>query len=260
MSIYLAEFIGTAILILLGNGVVGGVVLNHSKAQNSGWIVITIGWGLAVTMAVYAVGGISGGHINPAVTIALAAEGSFEWAKVPGYIGAQMAGALVGAVLVWLHYLPHWKETKESADKLAVFSTGPAIRNKWANLLSETIGTFVLIAGLMFIGTNEFANGLNPLVVGALIVVIGMALGGTTGYAINPARDLGPRIAHFLLPVDGKGDSDWGYAAIPVLGPILGGLLGTLFFLGINGNAIPAFLWAALPAFLVVAFLAFRNR
>lgn len=260
MSPYLAEFIGTALLILLGNGVVGGVVLNHSKAQNSGWIVITIGWGLAVTMAVYAVGAYSGAHINPAVTLALAAEGSFEWGKVPGYILAQMGGALIGASLVWLHYLPHWKETKEPLDKLAVFSTGPAIKNKWSNLLSETIGTFVLISGLLFIGANEFAEGLNPLVVGALIVVIGMALGGTTGYAINPARDLGPRIAHFILPVSGKGNSDWGYAPIPVLGPILGGLLGAFFYMVIHGQEIPLLLWSVLPIFMIVAILAIRNE
>lgn len=230
MTPFWGEFIGTMLLILLGDGVVGGVLLTKSKAENSGWIVITLAWGLAVTMAIYAVGQISGAHINPAVTVALAAEGSFPWAEVPGYILAQMLGAFTGGVLVWLHYLPHWKATKDPGAKLGIFCTGPAIRSPWANLLSEIIGTFVLVTGILFIGANKFTDGLNPIVVGALVVAIGMSLGGTTGYAINPARDLGPRIAHFLLPISGKGDSDWNYAWVPVAGPLIGGLLGAMFY------------------------------
>ncbi len=230
MSAFLGEVIGTMILIILGGGVVGGVVLNKSKAQNSGWIVITVAWGLAVAMAVYAVGGVSDAHLNPGVTIGLAVIGSFPWADVPGYILAQMLGAFLGAVLVWLHYLPHWKETEDQGAKLAVFSTGPAIRSYAANLLSEIIGTFVLVLAILFIGANEFTQGLNPLIIGFLIVSIGLSLGGTTGYAINPARDLGPRIAHFILPIAGKGSSDWSYAWVPVVGPIIGGALGALFY------------------------------
>lgn len=230
MSPFLGEIIGTMLLIVLGDGVVAGVLLNKSKAQNSGWIVITLAWGLAVAIAIYAVGGVSGAHLNPAVTIGLALIGKFPWENVPTYILAQMIGAFLGAVLVWLHYLPHWKETEDTDLKLAVFSTGPAIRSKGANLLSEIIGTFVLVLGILAIGANKFTDGLNPLIVGFFIVSIGLSLGGTTGYAINPARDLGPRIAHFVLPITGKGSSDWGYAWIPVVGPILGGVMGALFY------------------------------
>ncbi|MCB9305577.1 MAG: aquaporin family protein [Lewinellaceae bacterium] len=226
MANFFAELLGTALLILLGNGVVAGVVLKGTKNENSGWIVITVGWALAVTFAVYAVGGVSGAHINPAVTIALATMGLFEWTQVPVYIAGQMSGAMLGAALVWMHYLPHWGRTPDPEAKLAVFCTAPAVRHTTGNLISEFVGTFVLLFGLSAIGANRFAEGLNPLVVGALILSIGLSLGGTTGYAINPARDLGPRIAHALLPVPGKGGSDWGYAWIPVLGPILGGIFG----------------------------------
>ncbi|GAX88466.1 MIP/aquaporin family protein [Effusibacillus lacus] len=235
MTPFLAEVIGTMLLIVLGDGVVAGVLLNKSKAQNSGWIVITLAWGLAVAVAVYAVGRISGAHLNPAVTVSLAAIGKFPWSDVPSYLLAQMIGAFIGAVLVWIHYLPHWAETPEKDLKLAVFSTGPAIRSAGANLLSEIIGTFVLIVGILAIGANKFADGLNPLIVGFLIVSIGLSLGGTTGYALNPARDLGPRIAHFVLPIAGKGSSDWGYSWIPVVGPIIGGVLGALFFTSFFG-------------------------
>jgi glycerol uptake facilitator protein len=230
MTPFLAEVIGTMILIIFGGGVVAGVVLNKTKSQNSGWIVITMGWGLGVAIAVYAVGGISGAHINPAVTIGLASIGLFEWANVPIYILGQMIGAFIGGVVVWLHYLPHWKETEDTGAKLAVFSTGPAIRSVGANLISEIIGTFVLVFSILAIGTNEFTQGLNPFIIGFLIVAIGLSLGGTTGYAINPARDLGPRIAHFILPIAGKGDSDWSYAWIPVVGPVIGGVLGAMIF------------------------------
>lgn len=230
MSAFLGEIIGTMILIILGNGVVAGVVLNKSKANNSGWIVITAGWGLAVAMAVYAVGGFSGAHLNPAVTIGLASIGEFAWADVPMYIVAQMIGAFIGSVIVWLHYLPHWAETEDQSAKLGVYCTAPGIRNTIGNLLSEIIGTFMLVLGILAIGANQLADGVGPFLVGLLILAIGLSLGGTTGYAINPARDLGPRIAHFVLPIAGKGDSDWGYAWIPVVGPIIGGVLGALFY------------------------------
>jgi glycerol uptake facilitator protein len=233
MSPYLAEVIGTALLIILGDGVVAGVLLKNSKAENSGWIVITLAWGLAVAVAAYSVGSFSGAHLNPALTIALAVAGNFSWSLVPGYIGAQILGAFIGAVVVWLHYLPHWKATEDPGLKLAVFSTGPAIRHTGANLISEIIGTFILVLSIMAIGANKFTDGLNPLIVGFLVVVIGLSLGGTTGYAINPARDLGPRIAHFLLPIHGKGTSDWGYALIPIIGPIIGGVLAAVFYINI---------------------------
>ena len=234
MNIFLAELIGTALLILLGNGVVAGVLLRGSKSENAGWLVITIGWGLAVTFAVYAVGGISGAHLNPAVTLALAATGQwsaqFTPSMVPIYISAQMLGAILGACLVYLHYLPHWAPTEDQATKLAVFCNAPAIRHTKANIISEFIGTFVLLFGLCALGANRFAEGLNPIAVGALILSIGLSLGGPTGYAINPARDLGPRIAHALLPIPGKGSSDWGYSWIPVVGPIMGGICGAIVF------------------------------
>lgn len=230
MSPYLAEFLGTATLILLGDGVVASVVLKRTKSENAGWFTVVIGWGLAVTLAIYAVGQVSGAHINPAVTLALAYSGSFSWDLVPGYCLAQLAGAFTGAILVWLHYLPHWSATDDPAGKLAIFSTGPAIRSTLSNLVSEIIGTAVLILGLLTIGANKFTEGLNPLVVGLLIISIGLSLGGTTGFAINPARDLGPRLAHFLLPINGKGSSDWSYAWIPVVGPVIGGLLGAWLY------------------------------
>src|SRR5262245_18009586 len=244
MDKLLAETVGTALLLLLGDGVVANVLLARSKGQNSGWIVITVGWGVAVTMAVYAVGRISGAHLNPAVTIGLASIGSFSWAAVPGYIFAQLLGAFLGAALVWLAYSPHWALTAESDTKLAVFATGPAVRKPVANLVTEIIGTAVLVFGILGIGANAqmltrpneidlsvvFSNGLQPLLVGILVLGIGVSLGGPTGYAINPARDLGPRLAHAILPIPGKGDSDWDYAWIPVVGPIIGGVLGALVF------------------------------
>lgn len=226
MSIYLAEFLGTFILILFGGGVVAGAVLETSKSVKAGWYTIVVAWGLGVTFAIYAVGGISGAHINPAVTLGLAFVGEFPWEKVFGYVIAQIFGAFSAAVLVWIFYIPHWSKSKDKISKLAVFSTVPAIRSYIHNFVSEMIATAILIFGLLFIGTNNFTEGLNPLVVGSLIMAIGFSLGGTTGFAINPARDLGPRIAHFILPIHGKGNSDWKYAFIPILGPLLGGLLG----------------------------------
>jgi glycerol uptake facilitator len=231
MSPYFGEFLGTLLLILIGDGVVAGILLKSSKAENAGWLAIVIGWGLAVTMAIYAVGQFSGAHINPAVTIGLAFAGDFPWNQVPGYCLAQLAGAMAGATLVWLHYLPHWSKTDDQGAKLAVFCTAPAIRSPWYNFLSEVIATMVLILGLLFIGANKFTDGLNPIVVGALISTIGIGLGGTTGFAINPARDLGPRIMHALLPIHGKGSSDWSYAWIPIAGPVVGGVIGAGLFL-----------------------------
>lgn len=236
MNPYLAEFIGTAMLILFGDGVVANVLLNKSKGQGGGWIVITFGWGMAVTMAVYAVGTISGAHLNPAITIALAVTGKFASAKVAGYIAAQIAGAIFGAILVWLTYLPHWKETPDAGAKLAVFCTAPAIRMAPANLLCEMLGTATLVFGVLAIPSSVnfsapgWATGFGPLIVGLLIFAIGLSLGGPTGYAINPARDFGPRLAHAILPIAGKGGSDWSYAWIPIIGPIAGGLLGAWLY------------------------------
>lgn len=230
MSPYLAEFFGTMLLILLGDGVVAGVLLKNSKSENAGWLVIVVGWGLAVTLAIYAVGQFSNAHLNPAVTLGMAFSGSFSWDLVPGYCAMQLAGAFAGAILVWLHYYPHWKKTESQDLKLAVFCTAPAERSLIHNLISETIATMVLILALLFIGANSFADGLNPLVVGMLIISIGLSLGGTTGWAINPARDLGPRIAHAILPIPGKGASDWSYAWVPVVGPLIGSVLGVFIY------------------------------
>jgi glycerol uptake facilitator protein len=260
MSAFLGEVIGTMILIIFGGGVVAGVVLKGTKSENSGWIVITMAWGLGVATAVYAVGGISGAHLNPALTIGLALIGEFAWSQVPSYIVAQMIGAFIGATLVWLHYYPHWKETKDQGAKLAVFSTGPAIRHTPANLFSEILGTFVLVMGILAIGANQFTEGLNPLIVGFLIVVIGLSLGGTTGYAINPARDLAPRIAHFLLPIAGKGSSDWKYSWIPVVGPIIGGGLGALFYAAVFEGIVYSALWIFLGAFAFVMIASIMNH
>ncbi|MGC9941228.1 MAG: MIP/aquaporin family protein [Verrucomicrobiota bacterium] len=232
MNPYTAEFVGTALLILFGDGVVATVILNKSKGQGGGWISITAGWGLAVTMAVYAVGTISGAFLNPAVTIGLAAIGKLAAGKVIGYIVAQIAGAMFGAVLVWLCYLPHWKETPDAGTKLAVFCTAPAIRSAPANLLCEIIGAAALVFGCLTIPSAAnlsgpgWSTGFGPVLVGLLVFAIGLSLGGPTGYAINPARDFGPRLVHALLPIAGKGGSDWGYAWIPIVGPIIGGLVG----------------------------------
>lgn len=244
MKPYLAEALGTLILVLLGDGVVANTLLARSKGENAGWIVITTGWGVAVAIAVYSVGRISGAHLNPAVTIALAAIGSFPWTEVPGYLLAQFAGAFAGAVLVWLVYLPHWRATVDPATKLAVFATGPAIPQAASNFLTEVIGTAVLLFGVLAIAANAqglarpgdvdlsvvFSRGLQPLLVGLLVLGIGLSLGGPTGYAINPARDLGPRLAHALLPIAGKGSSDWRYAWIPVAAPIIGGIAGAALY------------------------------
>jgi glycerol uptake facilitator protein len=246
MEQYIAEFVGTAILILLGDGVVANVLLKNSKGEGSGWIVIAFGWGMAVAIAVYSVGAVSGAHINPAVTIGLATIGEFPLADVPGYIVAQVLGAMFGAALVYATYLPHWGITDDPGLKLAVFSTGPQVREFPQNLITEVIGTAMLLLGVLGItagaggavGVNAseqlaalYGNGIAPLIVGLLVLAIGLSLGGPTGYAINPARDLGPRIAHALLPIPGKGSSDWEYSWVPVVGPIVGGILGALIWL-----------------------------
>lgn len=232
MSPFLAELLGTTILIVLGDGVVANVVLQRTKGNNSGWIVVTAGWACAVTIAVYCVNSISGAHLNPAVTIALATIGSFPWSNVPPYIAAQILGGFLGGVIVWLTYLPHWGITPDPESKLAVFSTSPAIRRAGHNLASEIIGGYVLVLALLavfapgnFVPGSDLAKGFGPVLVGVIVWAIGLSLGGTTGYAINPARDLGPRLAHALLPIEGKGSSDWGYSWIPIIGPIAGAVL-----------------------------------
>ncbi|MEI9921753.1 MAG: MIP/aquaporin family protein [Bacteroidota bacterium] len=230
MNPYLAEFFGTLLLIVLGDGVVAGVVLKRTKSENAGWLTVVVAWGLAVTLAIFAVAKFSEAHLNPAVTIGLWMNGSFKGDMVAGYILAQLGGAFAGAIVVWLHYLPHWKETPDAAAKLSVFATGPALRSPVANLLSEIIATAVLILGVLFLGANQYSEGLKPIVVGLLIISIGLSLGGTTGFAINPARDLGPRIAHFILPIHGKGKSDWGYAWVPVVGPTVGAIIGAVVY------------------------------
>jgi glycerol uptake facilitator protein len=236
MSPFSAELIGTMLLIILGDGVVANVLLTKSKGNNSGWIVITAGWAFAVTVGVYASNAFSGGHLNPAVTLAMASIGKFPWANVPDYLLAQLLGGALGGLIVWLAYLPHWRLTEDRGAKLAVFCTGPAVRNFPSNLLTEIIGTFVLVLGVMAIQTPKnlmpgsgFDTGFGPALVGVLVWAIGVSLGGPTGYAINPARDLGPRLAHAILPIAGKGGSDWAYAWVPVVGPIVGGIAGAVF-------------------------------
>lgn len=230
MTELLGEFIGTLILVLLGDGVVANNSLRKSKGENAGWLSITIGWGLAVTLAVYISGFLSPAHLNPAVTVAMAATGSLPWASVVPYIIAQVLGAIVGATLVWINYLPHFKETEDEAAILGIFATAPAIRNTPANFISEMIGTAVLVIGVIAMGPNNLTSGLGAMVVGVIVAAIGFSLGGPTGYAINPARDLGPRIAHAVLPIANKGGSDWGYSWIPVVAPIAGGLVGALLY------------------------------
>ncbi|MGQ0602717.1 MAG: MIP/aquaporin family protein [Anaerolineales bacterium] len=231
-SPFLGELLGTAILVLLGDGVVAAVLLSKSKAQNSGWIVITAGWAFAVLVGVFVAiaFGSSDAHINPAVTLAFAVS-SGDFSKLVTYLPAQFIGAFIGGVLVWLQYLPHWGETESQGLKLASFSTGPAISNVTTNLISEIIGTFVLVLGVAAIFSKAVggpAAGLGPFLVAGLVWGIGLSLGGPTGYAINPARDLAPRLAHALLPIPGKGSSDWGYSWIPVVGPAIGGIIAGL--------------------------------
>lgn len=248
-NILLGEILGTMMLILLGDGVVANVLLAKTKGQGGGgggaWIMITTAWALAVFVGAYLSASLSGAHLNPAVTVGLAVAGNVSWADVPIYFVGEFVGAFIGAILVWLAYLPHWAETADPGLKLAVFSTGPAIRNTGANLLCEIIGTFALMLGIFAIkgAVMQDASGAAvPINMGALgiipvaflVWVIGLALGGPTGYAINPARDLGPRIIHFLLPIPGKGDSDWGYSWIPVVGPIIGAIIAAVLYIGVG--------------------------
>lgn len=241
----LAEFIGTALLIILGDGVVANVLLARSKAQNSGWIVISAGWAIGVFVGVFAVGRVSGAHLNPAVSVGMALAGNFPWSQVPAYIIAQVLGAMAGGLVVWLAFLPHWKVTEDPAAKLAVFCTAPAIRCTPANLLCEIIGTFVLLFGIFCLkGATGQPPGaavypidlgaLGALPVALLVWGIGLSLGGPTGYAINPARDFGPRLAHAILPIAGKGGSDWRYAWVPVAGPLIGGSLAALAYVALG--------------------------
>jgi len=238
---YFAEFMGTLILILLGNGVVANVVLKNTKGEKGGWFLISAGWGIGVFVAVLLVGPISGAHINPAVTLGLAFSGLFEWSRVVPFIIAQMLGAMAGGWLVYLFYHNHFLITENPDSKMACFCTAPNIRNKKSNFLSEVVGTFVLIFAVLFInlpsveieGIENVKVGLGSLEalpVGLVVFAIGMSLGGTTGYAINPARDLGPRIVHALIPMKGKRDSDWGYSWIPVMGPVVGAGIAALLY------------------------------
>ena len=226
-----AEFIGTALLVLLGDGVVANVVLKKTKGHDSGLIVIALGWGMAVFVGVLCTAAASGAHLNPSVTVALALVDKFPWDQVPGYIAAQMAGGMAGAFLVWAVYQKHFEATPDADTKLAVFCTGPAIRGAWGSLLSEIVATFVLVFAVLNMAAPRYGLGaMNALPVGLLVVGIGVSLGGTTGYAMSAARDLGPRLMHALLPISGKRDSDWGYAWIPVVGPMIGAALAALLY------------------------------
>jgi glycerol uptake facilitator protein len=252
MDQYIAEFVGTAILVLLGNGVVANVCLEKTKGHGAGWIVITFGWGMAVFVAVACVMDISGAHINPAVTIGLAAAGRFPWDQVGSFVVAQMLGGFLGACLVFLFYRDHYQATADGDAKLATFCTAPNIRNRAGNLFAEVLGTFVLVFAVLMaaepsltigdaaLGTNSLTStklglgAIGALPVGFIVLAIGLSLGGTTGYAINPARDLAPRLAHALLPVPGKRDSDWSYAWVPIAGPVVGALLAAVVFAGMS--------------------------
>ena len=232
MSIFIGELLGTLLLILLGNGVVATALLHRSKGEGGGWIIITAGWGFAVTIALYLVGWISGGHLNPAITLGFWAAGKTPLAQVPFYICGQMIGAMLGAALVWISYFPHWAATPDPTLKLLCFCTKPAIRSRWSNFIVEVIATAVLLIGVLGIFNLHNGVGLSssPFAVGILIFSIGLSLGGPTGFAINPARDLGPRIVHSLLPIAGKGNSDWSYAWIPIAAPLIGALLGSFLY------------------------------
>jgi len=230
MSPFISEFVGSSILLLLGNGVVANVVLNKTKGQGGGWIVITFGWAMAVFVGVYASAAASGAHLNAAITIGLAVKNN-DWSNVPLYLAAQMLGSMFGSFLVWVCYRQHFEETENKDLKLAVFCTAPAIRNNFNNFMSELIGTFMLMMGVLFLVSSESKLGsLDALPVALLVFAIGLSLGGSTGYAINPSRDLGPRLMHFILPIKNKRDSDWGYSWIPVLAPFTGGVLAVFVF------------------------------
>ena len=236
MNVFTAEIIGTFLLIVLGDGVVANVVLTKTKGNSGGWIVITFGWAIAVFTGVFVAGKVSGAHLNPAVSVALAYLGEIKLDALPLYLGGQMIGAMLGAFVVWICYKQHFDVTNDAASKLAVFCTGPAIRNSFLNLFTELVGTFILVFGVLFMVKPANSLGaLDALPVALVVLGIGLSLGGPTGYAINPARDLGPRIMHALLPIKGKGGSDWGYSWVPIIGPLLGGLLAAFLFKFFNG-------------------------
>ena len=262
MNEFLSEAIGTFVLILFGCGVNAGTSLNksYSNKESNSWIVGTLGWGLAVTLGVYASSKFSGAHINPAVTLGLYSSNEIELNKLFIYISGQSLGAFIACILIYLHYLPHWGETEDKAVKLGVFATSPSIPSKWSNLFSEILGTFILLFGLKFIGINEFAQGLNPIIVGALVCAIGISLGGTTGYAINPVRDFIPRLAHFMLPIKGKGDSNFKYSWVPVLGPIVGGILGVTTYQFLFEGLTNTYFLVTLFIFLSVSLLSFLEN
>jgi glycerol uptake facilitator protein len=232
MNAFFAEFFGTAIILVFGGGVVANVLLDKTKGNNSGWIVISFGWAVGVFTGVLISAPYSGAHLNPAVTLALAIANKFEWSKVPLYLSAQLLGAMFGAFLVWLAYKKHFDATENAESKLAVFVTGPNIRSYWYNVLTEAIGTYVLALAVLYMAQPEVGLGaLNALPVAIVVLGLGLSIGGPTGYAINPARDLGPRIMHFFLPIPGKRDSDWKYAWVPILGPFIGAALAATMFL-----------------------------
>lgn len=262
MTELLSEAIGTFVLILFGCGLNAGLSLNKSYSNKKGnsWSVGTLGWGLAVTLGVYA-GKYSGAHINPAVTIGLLSSGEIELFTALEYIIGQCLGAFTACVLVYIHYLPHWSKTNDEKVKLGVFATSPSVSSKWSNLNSELIGTFILLFGLKFIGINDFAQGLNPIVVGALVCAIGISLGGTTGYAINPVRDFIPRLSHSILPIKGKGNSNFSYSWVPVIGPVVGGVLGVNLYEFLFENTINIYLYISLAIFFLVTSLSLiENR
>jgi glycerol uptake facilitator protein len=236
MNSFFAEFFGTAIILVFGGGVVANVLLDKTKGNNSGWIVISFGWAVGVFTGILIAAPISGAHLNPAVTLALAIANKFEWSKVPLYFSAQLLGAMFGAFLVWLAYKKHFDATENADSKLAVFVTGPNIRSYWYNVMTEAIGTYVLALAVLYMAQPEVGLGaLNALPVAIVVLGLGLSIGGPTGYAINPARDLGPRIVHFLLPIPGKRDSDWKYAWVPILGPFVGASLAAVMFLLFKG-------------------------
>ena len=236
MNAFFAEFFGTAVIIVFGGGVVSNVLLNRTKGNNSGWIVISFGWAVGVFTGILIAAPISGAHLNPAVTLALVLAGKFELNKLPVYMSAQLLGAMFGAVLVWLAYKKHFDATEDGDAKLAVFCTAPNIRSYWYNVLTEIIGTYILTLAVLYMATPDVGLGaLNALPVAIVVLGIGLSLGGPTGYAINPARDLGPRIVHFFLPIRNKRNSDWNYSWVPVLGPLLGGTIAAVMFLLFKG-------------------------
>ena len=258
---FLAELIGTFIIVVLGVGVAGGVLLRGTKSAGSGWLIIALGWGLAYAFGNYAIYSYSGAHLNPALTLGLASIGQFGWNQVPIYILGQLFGAVFGAVAVFLIYLPHWKVTAEAKRKLLVFVTSPALSNPPANLFSEMIGTFIFVLGILTIKTNSVNYDFQPLIIGFIVTSIGLSLGGATGFAINPARDLGPRIAHYLLPITGKGPSDWKYAWIPIVGPIIGGTYGALFYQGFYLGIYDTWFWVeTFIILLIISWIVYHDK